>query len=109
MGNTKEARPYFFGQGVLKSIIDRVWVQSTGPTVWLQLATIVHSLCMSLLRQEMSSNETEETAAAITSALRMEPMDESDANFCERSVFVGQQLREALCCLGGASQVPQRS
>jgi len=93
LADLPEARSHFLKQGLLKSVLPRLWVQATGMAVWLQLAHLVHTLVLGYA-SHMTSNEIQESAASIATALQFEPFESSARTAC-----VGQHLREALSVL----------
>jgi len=88
-----EACSHFLEQGLLKSVLPRLWVQATGMAVWLQLAHLTNTLVLGYAAH-MTRNESQEAAASISAALQLEPLVCSGRTAC-----IGQQLREALSML----------
>jgi len=93
LADLPEARSHFLELGLLNSVLPRLWVQATGMAVWLQLAHLVHTLVLGYAAH-MTLNESQEAAASIAAALRLEPLEGSGRTAC-----IGQQLREALFML----------
>jgi len=91
-----EARSHLLRQGLLTSVLPRLWVQATGIAVWLLLANLVYSLSLECATHT-ACKDSKEAAASITAALQLEPLESNPTS--SRTACVGQQLREALSLL----------
>lgn len=97
LAGSPKARSHLFNQGLLNSLLPRLWVQATGIAVWLLVANLVHTLALEHAT-DMTCKESQEAAASIAAALQLQP-SESDPTTSSRTACVGQQLREALSLL----------
>lgn len=103
-----QAQAHFVNQGLLKSVLLRLWIQATGLAVWIPLAQVVNNI-VSRYAALMSGQERQEIAAAIDATLQYEPL-ENKLMSSERTACVGQRLREALYMLDSCpSKASQRS
>lgn len=85
--STREAQPNFLAQGLLNSLISRLWVHSSGREVWLQLAHVVHQVISDRV-MDLSFAQRKELAGTLANAIALEP---SEVGAC-----VSRLLQEAL-------------
>lgn len=87
-----EAGSYFCAQGLLKSVLSRLWMQAIGKQVWLQIAEIVHAVALGY-SAHMTGAQRAEIVGVVTEAIELEPS--------EGAACVSRRLRDAAFLLGG--------